>query len=304
MRIAWFDESHGYHTIDKVREGLVKLGHEMETHKYFSKAVAQKANIVFVDFFAENADRASNSDFNAPLIVRLSAMELYKGKISTINWDNIDLAIMQGEHLKNYYREQRKGTLPAEKIVILPSAIDTDYFHMRSQPTKNDRIAVVSQIHWRKGSQLIPEVLMAIPKQYKIKQIGKLIDRDCKNYLDNEIRRLKLQNRYSYDGTTGNVPGWLDDKAYFLLPSYTEGLPRACGEAMSMGLRPMIHYYRGAEKQWPSKYIWHKVEEIAEMLEEDYDPNEYRDYIANNRSIEIVAKEMEALCYELLAENQ
>ena len=210
--------------------------------------------------------------------------------------------LVQGEHLGQWVTENW-GQTPKEKISVFPSAIDTDYFPMRKNPEKNNKIAVVSQVHWRKGTQLIPEILQAIPENYRIYQIGGIVNSDCWNYLTSELRRLKLIDRYLYEGTTDNVPKWLEDKAHFILPTYTEGLPRACGEAMSMGLRPMIHHYRGAEKQWPEEYIWCKPEEVAEMLKSKYEPEKYRNFIVENRSLEVVAEMAEKLFEEGLNEN-
>lgn len=299
LNIVYFDHTpEGKHRLDALAEewGLKRID------KY-SKAVARKGDVVFVDGSLGGIARyASNSDLEGKLVLRASAMEIYKKGLGRIGWENVDLLIFHSRHLKEYFVEQF-DYLPEEKIKVVPLGIDTDKFTYRKNPSKNFKIGMVSEIHWRKGVQLIPQILKSLPDQYWIYHIGQVVNWDCKNYLDWKLRKLKLQRRYFYQGTTGNVNGWLEDKAYFLNCSYTEGMCRAIGEAMSKGIIPLIHEHRGARKQWPEKYIWSEISEIKDIIKiGEYKPKECRDFIKKNYSIKVTAEKMKEVVCEPLTE--
>jgi glycosyltransferase involved in cell wall biosynthesis len=296
MNIAWFDSTYGTHKIDKLREALVGLGHRVNVSSTFSKDVVGKSDVVWVEHLTRNAADVTNHEINKPVVVRLSAMELYKQKMSYLNWQRMSKLVVQGEHLRSYFLERFKK-LPANDVVVIGGGIDTDKFAFGCSGSGN-KVAVVSEVHWRKGVQQIPGVLKILPEDFRIYPIGQIVNWDCKNYLDWKLKEENLQSRYVYQGTIGDVNKWLKDKNYLLHCSYTEGLPRAVGEGMSVGLKPLIYNYRGAKQQWPKQYVWDNVKDIKEMLK-SHNPKEYRGFILNNRSIEHTANEVEKLLKSL-----
>lgn len=82
--------------------------------------------------------------------------------------------------------------------------------------------------------------------------------------------------------------------------SYTEGLGRAIGESMSVGLKPLIYHYRGAKEQW-GKYLWEKPEQIKDLLKE-HNSKEYREFMEQNRSIKQITKRVDNLLAGIMQE--
>jgi glycosyltransferase involved in cell wall biosynthesis len=298
MRILFIDHTTSYHTIDKLAHALNREPDTVLLNKSYSEGMEEGFDVVWVDHLAENAVKASHL-CKKPLFIRLSAMELYKRDMNAFNWKNVTGFVVQGQHLKDYYIE-RGFPLPANRIHVIQGCIDTDRFHLRTG-NDNNRIALVSDIHWRKGIQLIPEVLEAIPKEYEIDHIGGVTNWDCKNYLEYKLRQNDLTDRYHHHGWFKHTEKFLNDRSYILSLSYTEGSPRAVGEAVSMGLVPLIHNYRGASEQFPYAYIWEDTDKLVgalfnhSMIREDEDREFYREFAVNRLSHDTIADKVKQI---------
>lgn len=301
MNILYIDNNSAYHRIDMLDEELARLGHRVERVGKFDAEKARRADAVWVEMATGNAMAASWGDFDAPLIVRLSAMEIYRSKLHNINWERVRIFLTSGQHLKDYFLGYW-GKLPPDRIRVIPTGIPMSAFPMR-QGKASAKIAAVSQVHWRKGVQLIPDVLRAIPTKYRIDLIGKIVDHDAKNYLNWRIEKLGLEHRFSrvkFKWPRNELVQWLHGYIYLLHPSYTEGMPRAVNEAMACGLMPLVHRFRGADALYPKWCIWDNVEEIPAILEREVNPQEYRQYITEHYSLKLAGQRADGLLKELV----
>jgi len=301
VKITYIDPTSGWHTIDKLWLGLKDLGNSVIREPTFDRDSAARSDLVWVDFLTHNAADVSHKNMRAKLVLRVSAMELYrKDCIAGIDWNNVDALVVQGKHQKEFFIE-KYNRLPKEKIHVIPTATDIDKYPLRKGGRTN-RVFINSQIHWRKGIQLIPEILDTFPDDWHFFHVGNIVNRDCMNYIDYELRRRGIKNRYHYLGTTGNIPGTVKDMAYYLHTSYTEGLPRTVGECMSMGMQPMIRRYRGVG-YWPEEYVWSDVSEVYEHTKRKWEPEKHRNWIIENKTIEKVARMANELCLKLVAQK-
>ena len=57
-------------------------------------------------------------------------------------------------------------------------------------------------------------------------------------------------------------------------------------EGMAKGIKPIIHNWWGADELYGKEYVWNSIDEILPSLEGNYDSNKYRQFIANNYSLE------------------
>jgi len=301
LKILYIDPTSGWHTIDRLWVGLGELGNSVIREPHFDKNSIGNHDLVWVDFLTHNAADTSHRSFSAKLVLRVSATELFKpGCIARIDWKNVDALVMQGQHQKDYFME-KYNRLPEEKVHVIPTATDVDKYPLR-KGGRNNRVFINSQIHWRKGTQLIPDIIDTFPDDWQFFHVGNIINRDCMNYMEYELKRRGISNRYHYHGTTGNIPGFVKDMAYYLHTSYTEGLPRTVGECMSMGMQPIIKTYRGCEF-WPKEYLWSDVSEVYEHTKRKWEPEKHRNWVIENKSIEVVAEKANELCLKLVAEK-
>jgi 2-polyprenyl-3-methyl-5-hydroxy-6-metoxy-1,4-benzoquinol methylase len=108
-------------------------------------------------------------------------------------------------------------------------------------------------------------------------------------YMRYIVEKLGLQDNVFFDGFIDNhkLPDWLEDKHYIVTGSIAEGHPVGIMEAMSCGLKPVIHAYPGVENHYPNKYIYRDVQEFIKIITDDeYDSFEYSQFISENYSLE------------------
>jgi glycosyltransferase involved in cell wall biosynthesis len=152
------------------------------------------------------------------------------------------------------------------------------------------RIAFLGNISSKKGVQLMIEGFHAIHQYdngFTLHIAGEIQDVRYGAYLDHAILDLKLQNSVHYGGKVEDVVAWLQDKDFIYISSPLEGCPVGLLEAMSVGLKPLIHSFVGATDMYPKVYIWKHIPQLVEMVKEGRgDPKEYCDFVKNNYSLE------------------
>ncbi|MFH1642170.1 MAG: glycosyltransferase, partial [Nanoarchaeota archaeon] len=105
-----------------------------------------------------------------------------------------------------------------------------------------------------------------------------------------------LSKQIKYHGWVENPAEWLQDKSHIICTSVLESQGKGIMEAMSMGLKPVIHDFVGASSIYPGKYLWRTSSEFCEMvLSDKYIPSEYRQYIIDNYSTEDKIEQIESV---------
>ena len=288
-KIVYFDHTTGgKHRIDILAEAM-----GLQRIRMFEGSKIGDEDICFVEGLQVNAVASSHTG-KGKVVLRLNAMEIYKGTVvRQIDWSNVECLFVHSIQLKDYFLEKH-GKLPANKIHVTGLIIDVDKFKFSEH--KGTKIAVNSEVHWRKGVQRIPELLKELPERYHVYHIGKVINHDAFNYLNWKLKEWGLEGRYHYENTTDDVFGWLKDKDFIFHPSMTEGCPRAVGEAMSVGLIPVVFNYRGATHQQP--YTWDTIGQAVDMvLNPKITSAESRDWVIDHYAKEaVVDKFKKVLC--------
>jgi len=151
------------------------------------------------------------------------------------------------------------------------------------------RIAFLGNLSHKKGIQLLLEGFYAIyeaDKDFSLHIAGSIQDSRYGAYLDHFISDLGLQDNIYYDGKITNVNEWLQNKDFIICSSPWEGCPVGVGEAMSCGLKPLLHSFVGAKDLYPREYIWKTVPELVQMaLAGRGNPQEYRDFVEEKFSL-------------------
>ena len=102
-----------------------------------------------------------------------------------------------------------------------------------------------------------------------ILQVNSKMKRDIL-YFKQMIKELKLENNITFTGWQDNLDKWLEDKNYILCTSVLESQNISVMEAMSKGIRPLIHNFVGANNIYPNRYIWNTIDECVDMLNSSY----------------------------------
>lgn len=156
---------------------------------------------------------------------------------------------------------------------IVPNGIDLDEWSIPQEKPDQHKIAFIASMKAVKNIPLAAQVLKSLPEEYHIHHIG-LFTENFTGELMSYIHYLGLSDRWHWEGKIPreDVQGWLSDKAFLINPSINEGNPNCVLEAMSMGIKPIIHCWPGAREQFSSNCIFETVEEAVELIRQWEDP--------------------------------
>ncbi|MBW9154757.1 glycosyltransferase family 4 protein [Clostridium estertheticum] len=220
------------------------------------------------------------------IICRLHSYEAFTDYIHNVSWDNVDRIIFVAEHIKE--NVLKKVDIDKDKANVIYNGINFEKFKFNERK-KGFNIAYVGYINFKKGPMLLLHTFKAIfdkDSRYKLYIAGQYQEERYFLYFQQMIKEMGLQNNVIYDGWQDDINKWLDDKNYILCTSVLEGNPIGVMEAMARGIKPLIHNFVGAKLQF-DKYVWNSINECLEMvISNEYNSKEYKDYIANNYSLE------------------
>lgn len=236
------------------------------------------------------------------IVCRLHSYEAFTNYIHEVNWSNVNKVIFVAEHIKNIVFEQVES-LKKDQTIVISNGIDISKYTYRSRQ-KGFNIAYVGYINYKKGPMLLLHTFKAIYDvdcRYKLFIAGKFQDYRFKLYFDQLINEMSLGNNVMFDGWQDDIDKWLDDKNYILSTSVLESQHLSLMEAMSKGIKPVIHNFVGAKSIYKKEYIWNTIDEAIKQIKSDeYDSEEYRSFIMEKYSSERQIAEIRNILNELL----
>jgi glycosyltransferase involved in cell wall biosynthesis len=237
------------------------------------------------------------------IICRLHSYEAFSDYINKVRWNNVDKVVFVAEHIRNFALE-KQPSLKREKTVVIPNGVDIDkYVYKERSPGFN--LAYVGYINYKKGPMLLLHTFKSLydrDDRYKLHLAGIFQDDRDQLYFNQMIKEFGLANNVSFDGWQENINQWLEDKNYILCTSVLEGNPVGIMEAMSRGIKPIIHNFVGAKGMYPEKYVWNTIDEALEMIRsEEYNSMEYRAFISDKFSLEKQVNKIKEVFSDLLS---
>lgn len=269
-----------------------KLNYETKVYitndlKQIFKALqwAETVWIEWADQSAIDVTRFERLLFQKQVILRLHSYEAFTSYLDYIRWSAITDLIFVAEHVKDIVLKKYPVIKSnVNRIHVIPNGIDMNKFKLVKK-TKGKDLAYLGQINHKKAPMLLFVAfaeLLKIDSTYKLHIGGVFQEERYALYLGQMQRQNPLFiKQIQFHGWIENPEEWLEDKSHIICTSVFESQGKGIMEAMSMGLKPVIHNFVGADTIYMKKYIWKTVSEFCEMvLSNEYLPNEYRGYIA------------------------
>lgn len=220
------------------------------------------------------------------IICRLHSYESFTNYIYQVNWSNVDKVIFVAEHIKRIVLS--KIFIPQDKVYVIPNGIDLSKQEYKERK-KGFNIAYVGYINFKKGPMLLMHAFKKIfdtDNRYKLHIAGTFDEERYRLYFNQMIKEFGLEKNIIFYGWQKDINKWLEDKNYLICTSVLESQGLGIMEAMSKGIRPLIHNFVGAKEVYPEKYVWSSLDDIVNMLsDEEYSSIEYRNFIEKNYSL-------------------
>ncbi len=253
-----------------------------------------KADIILSMWADKNLYTIQQLDppFKGKVFSYIRSYELYEDVTDNIQWDKLSGIFFVSQEVCRASNERWNiGNIPQYYI---PNWIDTEGWPLVDKK-QNCKIAMVAQINFKKCFPLALQIIDFLPQEYSLHIIGQIQDRYHFEYMDHLVKELGLIGRIFYYGELDpkDVNEFLKDKSYILSTSIKEGCPMNILEAMSMGIKPIIHNWPGAKSLFPENCIWTRMSEILPILKNVYDPKFYRTWIEKNYNLQNADKIVE-----------
>jgi glycosyltransferase involved in cell wall biosynthesis len=217
------------------------------------------------------------------IVVRLHRYEAYLPWPQQIHWPNVDVLVTVGNSfviraLEHWVPDIRKQTA----IVRIPNGVDVERIpFVRRQRGKN--IAFIANCRMVKNPMFLLQCmyeLHQIDPEYHLFIAGRMDDLLLEQYLKHQVRILGLEEVVHFDGWVEEISSWLSDKHFLAVTSVIESQGMGALEAMAAGLKPVIHYFPGAEEIYDKEFLFRTPEEFCGLIvSEDYEPDVYREFV-------------------------
>jgi glycosyltransferase involved in cell wall biosynthesis len=221
-------------------------------------------------------------------IIRLHRYEAYGPWPQQVNWQNVDVLITIGN---SFVRDTLSRSVPGIEnqttIVTVPNGVNLDKFSFTEHP-RGKNIAYLCNIRAVKNPAMVLQCMQKLhylDPEYRLFFAGQFQDLAIEQYVRYMVDVLGLRGIVFFDGWQEDVCSWLRDKSYIVSTSLIESQGMGILEAMSCGLKPVIHNFPGAGEIFPSDYLFNIAEEFCDrILSASYEPQQYRRFVEKKYS--------------------
>ena len=250
------------------------------------KAAIDWADMVWFEWADEVAVAGTNyiGIKGKPTLVRLHSYEAFSSEPLKINWQVVNMLIFVSHHMREIFFE----FFPSLKKEISNTEVVYNAVNIEKIPFKEREpgyeIAWVGYIRPVKSPAMAIQIIYELVKKdprYRLHFAGdhrEMVIMDA--YLKTIIKRLGLENNVILHGWVEDINEFLEDKNYLIHTSLHESFGYAIVEAMGRGIKPVIHWFKGADKLYDRKWLFVSINDAVRMITEDvYDSSRYRSYI-------------------------
>ena len=270
-----------------------------------SGAVAEflaSCNVVWFEGCSPEALLATRSARTGRTIVHVAPAEIYSPRAERVNCANVDLLVTPaGRNGRDFLAGRLPGLARGGAVRRLPAGLALDALPFTDRgPGKN--LACPDGLSLRANPMGLLQCFRRLHEAdpaFRLFFAGYVRDDALEAYLRETIDALGLGDAIVFDGWQEDLVAWLADKHYVV----SAGIDGACeglGEAMAMGLRPVVHCYPGAEETCPDWALYRTDEEFCrQILAEPYDPRTCRAFVEEHFALDAFLAGAHELLLEL-----
>ncbi len=232
------------------------------------------------------------------IICRLHRFEAFTDIPPKVDWNKVDTLILVANHIKDWLKKKIPDLEERVNVRVIYNGVNLDRFTYKER-NRGFNIAYIGYLNFRKNPSLLLQCMKRLVEKdprYILHIAGSYQDLECELYTNEIIDKLGLRDNIKFSGWVRDLEKWVEDKDFILSTSIHEGHPCGIMEAMASGLKPLIHNFYAAEEMYPRKYLFSAIDEFVDMvMSDEYNPAEYRKYIADNYPLERQLSEIESI---------
>jgi len=286
--------------IDPIIEGLAdeyNIKKFIVRNKWEIHNAIHWGDIIFFEWCNEVAVMGTNYKGiqGKKVIIRLHSYEIFAGHANQINWDTVNKLIFVAPHIKEILNEISPGLLDQVDSEVIYNGVDVKNIpYTERSPGHN--IAWVGYISYKKNPPMALQILKVLARgiyntdlYYTLHIAGSFQDIRYKIYLEHMIREIGLEKNVKWHGWVTDMESFWKDMNYLLHTSIHEGHSLAITEAMTRGIKPVIHNFRGARELYSNHdssmgILFNTVDEAANrIMIKEYESKWYRDWVIDHQ---------------------
>lgn len=261
-----------------------RKGHEVRTDIYWGPQFVEWADICWFYPVQNNliqASRKQEKPEDTLIIAEAVDVDIYAAHPGAVNWDFVDHLVFMADHMRDYAlgRFKKLRRFPQDHIHVIPGGLDLDRWTLRADRPKGYNVAFVGRLWIAKNvfgavqifNQLIktdpdhPWRLFIRGEKYHPEQWWQ---RQVESYIELDP---DLKSRVTFVPQQKSMNEWLENMDFLLQTSFKEAFGYVIAEALAKGIRPVIQTTTGAEKIWPSFWVFRTHDEAVRMFLENGD---------------------------------
>jgi len=313
MKLYIIDHLGSHKTTRQIEKWFTDKGHEVRWDMYYDPPIMEWCDVAFFAWAEGMMQLALRDEYlekkqdwsSKNIVVQGMDIEVWSGQPAGTEWKKIDNVVYCSKFIGDLLLERFpiKTDNPELPIHHIPLSVDMNEWAFKERsPGRN--IGVIGHMWNAKGAQLIPQFMRKLIDKSGHDDWRMDIQGYWKHdtwewyfyYFNHMIKELGLTNNVFLNETpVDSIDQWLEDKNYLVTFSMKDAFSIIVGEAMAKGIKAFPHNFPGSKDIW-GKYVWTSVDEVVDrVLNEDYNSQEYRDYVASNYSNEIIMPKWEAV---------
>ena len=228
------------------------------------------------------------------LVLRLDSAEIFSHQAYGVQYTDISDVVFFNRYFKDLFldRSSKLKLIDRQNLHVLHSGIICDDFPFL--PGRNlNKLACVGDLTAHTDPLLLLHAFSQLAKKNQLLELhiaGAVTDVRYQLAVDNFIVQNKLAGRVKFYGKVTNLNEWFADKGFIMSASPFENQNIDLLGALHAGLRPLIHFFPGAERLYPRHYLWANFDELSELLSGGPSALECHNFVAEKYNIERLAQ--------------
>jgi pentatricopeptide repeat protein len=217
-------------------------------------------------------------------VVSLRCYEGHERWPQQVNWVNVDV-VVANSFVKYALMRSVPDIEGHTSVTTISIGVNLEKFSF-TNPQYGKNIAFLSNLRAAENPAFVLQCMQKlhyIDPEYRLFFGGLFQDETLEKYLRHMVDALDLRDVVFFDGRQEDVCSWLEDKHHVVSTNITESQSMGLLEAMACGLKPVIHNFPGADRTFPSEFLFNISEEFCEQIRSaSYEPQRYRRFVEEN----------------------
>lgn len=275
---------------DRIRPGLASLLPSLEkrfvVHPHIDPPVydirehLENADIAIFDGISSSFTQSQILEKLGFVILRLEREDIISERTQSVDFKRVDALILP----KTISAESIPGLdlKVCDSLKVIYTRIDASVDSgVCENKQGGKKLACLGPFTAQNNPALLIQAMQKlnyIDPDYRLYLMGDFEQPWLRDYTLNMIDTLKLNNGVMLDTQVNDLQTWLSEKHYIVSTCLTDQAIEGVLLGMSLGLKPVVHKFRGVEQVLDSEFVFTIAEQFCEQVTSgSYDPKRYHE---------------------------